>query len=122
MRACCIAHTVARCDQLIGQYEREHAAGALPGSSRFDYVTWLRLDVVWELAPMPALPLRLASGYADAVWLPQMNSQQGGLCDKFAFGTRRAMSAYLNRLDLVDRTLAPPAPTLLAVDSKQPRR
>ncbi|NDC39625.1 MAG: VWA domain-containing protein, partial [Proteobacteria bacterium] len=35
--------------------------------------------------------LRKLARRHDVVWLPQMNSQQAGLCDKFAFGTRRAM-------------------------------
>ena len=73
----------------------------------FDFVTWMRLDVAWEVGLAPPLPLMLPSAtYAadttDAVWLPTMNSQQGGMCDKFAFGSRRAMSIYLHRYDLID--------------------
>jgi len=69
---------------------------------RFDYITWMRLDLAWEVNLAPALPLALPPARSDAIWLPEMNSQQGGLCDKFAFGTRNAMRFYLNRLDLVD--------------------
>jgi len=86
---------LARCDAMVGQYESEEA-------DPVDYVTWMRLDVVWEMDLTPSLPLPQVRGVsANVVWLPLMNSQQAGLCDKFAFGTRRAMHSYLNRLDLI---------------------
>jgi len=120
---------LVHCDTMIGAYERAHfahggGASALYGARpTFDFVTWLRLDVAWEVSLAPPLPLAAPHGLVpsggtsgafargvqlglrpitEAVWLPQMNSQQGGLCDKFAFGTRRAMSTYLHRYDLID--------------------
>jgi len=69
----------------------------------FSFVTWIRLDVVWETeleSPLP-LPAPHNSAYHSTVWLPNMNSQRGGMCDKYAFGGRRAMAYYLNRVDLV---------------------
>lgn len=112
---------LAACEALIRRYESSHALARderaltqLKGNTlfrtdareaspppRFDYVTWMRLDVVWEMSLGPPLPLRLPHGRTDAVWLPQMNGQQGGLCDKFAFGTRGGMARYLNRYDLI---------------------
>jgi hypothetical protein len=87
-----------RCDAMMRAFEE-----AVPGRRPFDFVTWMRLDVVWELDLAPALPLpAIAANRPHAIWLPQMNSQRGGMCDKFAFGNRRGMSAYLNRFDLID--------------------
>lgn len=93
---------LAHCDAMIARHEAggvgSDAAGtgarigASTAARQFDYVTWMRLDVAWEVDLMPALPLpALATDRAGIIWLPQMNSQQAGLCDKFAFGTRAAM-------------------------------
>lgn len=103
---------LAHCDAMIARHEAggvgSDAAGtgarigASTAARQFDYVTWMRLDVAWEVDLMPALPLpALATDRAGIIWLPQMNSQQAGLCDKFAFGTRAAMHKYLNRVDLI---------------------
>jgi hypothetical protein len=67
-----VAHLVA------GQ--RHEAAGGF----QFDYVTWMRLDVAWEVQLAPAFPVALPASHPDAVWVPEMNSQSGGMCDKFA--------------------------------------
>ncbi len=80
---------LAHCDTMIRRHES--AAVAEP----YDYVTWMRLDVAWEVDLAAALPLPVhvaaTSHNGMFIWLPQMNSQQAGLCDKFAFGTRLAM-------------------------------
>ena len=70
----------------------------------FDFVSRVRLDISWEsLMPVPSNLLSLLSNRwaYDTIWVPQMN-RNGGIGDKFAVGTRRAMSTYLNRVHLFD--------------------
>jgi hypothetical protein len=90
---------LSHCDAMIRRHESAVVAKD-KSAFEYDYVTWMRLDVVWEVDLAAALPVPVAASVApssgsarrhDVVWLPQMNSQQAGLCDKFAFGTRRAM-------------------------------
>lgn len=145
---CDLSHAEA----MVSAYERDGGSEVHGGA--FDFVTWMRLDVAWEMALAPPLPLLDAltaaddanrrggsDGYgmptadaglessisvggsggsgvggvgatvghpnvkhlaASAVWVPMMNSQRAGINDKFAFGGRRAMAAYLTRLRFVD--------------------
>jgi hypothetical protein len=89
---------LSHCEAMIRRHESAVVAKG-KGAFEYDYVTWMRLDVVWEVDLAAALPVPVAASMApsasarrhDVVWLPQMNSQQAGLCDTFAFGTRRAM-------------------------------
>ena len=78
---------LAACDDLLT--EQEALLGQL-----YVQVARVRLDIAWEL-PLTTdglLPLR-----HDAVYVPRMNAK-GGICDKFAFGLRAPMRAYLRRV------------------------
>ena len=104
---CTVSFVQMMCD--LGRLERLIAAHEVATGAAYDFVTWIRLDVAWESALAPALPVwpvtmhdRHAADTRNVVWLPNMNSQRDGMCDKFAFGGRRGMAAYLHRGDLID--------------------
>lgn len=84
-----------QCEALIAAHERRRAM-------RFDAIVRTRLDLFWELPPVPRPVTR-----ADEIALPAM-SACGGVCDKFAIGGRHAMRAYLSRLDDVERIFFDP--------------
>ena len=79
-----------QCEQLIATHEAQVG-------QPFDFVTRIRLDVAWEAElPVPAALFQPSAEDDDVVHVPHMNGQ-GGTNDKFVFGGRRAMAAYLNR-------------------------
>ena len=79
-----------QCEQLIATHEAQVG-------QPFDFVTRIRLDVAWEAElPVPAALFQPSAEDEDVVHVPHMNGQ-GGTNDKFVFGARRAMAAYLNR-------------------------
>lgn len=78
---------LAACDDLLTEQETELGRP-------YVQVARVRLDIAWEM-PLTTdglLPLR-----HDAVYVPRMNAK-GGICDKFAFGLRAPMRAYLRRV------------------------
>ncbi|KAL1519724.1 hypothetical protein AB1Y20_023234 [Prymnesium parvum] len=89
---------LAHCEEMIVASEER-------SMRPFDLVSRLRLDISWER--LLELPSNLLASVSDkswglqTIWVPQMN-RNGGINDKFALGTRRAMTTYLNRVRLFD--------------------
>ena len=77
------------CDQAV--CESQVAAEELRRAKEYHTMVFLRLDLAWEVPPRPVTLL------PGTVHVPSMN-QKAGYCDKFAFGHRLAMRAYLTRL------------------------
>ena len=83
--------TLTLCDQLACD-EMIDADEAATGR-RYHTVARIRLDLLWETPLRP--PPRLEH---NVVYIPEMN-QKAGMCDKFAFGRREPMRAYLRRIE-----------------------
>eukprot|EP00966_Prymnesium_polylepis_P277638 6414555-Prymnesium_polylepis.1 len=95
LRACAHAHTPVPALMI--------RASELRTMQEFDFVSRVRLDMSWEhLMPVPSnLLSSLSNPRYGTIWVPQMN-RNGGINDKFAVGTRRAMSTYLSRVRLFE--------------------